>query len=158
MTTPIWPIEGVSLGSPISGSLGDRVASVYASINTLVQVYPTLAVGAEVVSANTDWVLGAFSEIVPVNTIASDFHIHGINIEACDKDAVFELVLYAGAGDEEVARTRFAIVGGFFGNIIGLIVGEKIDANSRIRAKLASSDGTANVATISISIRYALHS
>lgn len=158
MGTPIWQIEGVELdstGEMVQDSLGDKVTDLLSHINARGEVYPTLAGGATVVSANANWTLGAFATIVPADTITSVFHIHAISIESCDRDAVFELVLYAGDPDVQIAHTRFAITGGFFGNIQDRITAEKVAANTRIRAKLASSNGAAQIATITMSIRYA---
>jgi hypothetical protein len=161
MATPIWPIEGIALdstGDMVNGSLGDIALDLLANIDTLIQVYPTLANGIDVVSANADWTLGAFTQIVPASTIGSDFHIHGVIIEALNRDAVFELVLYYGAGDTEVARMRWAQAGGFFGNaFLDTITGTQIPADSRIRAKFASSNGAAQIATVRISLRYAVY-
>ena len=71
---------------------------------------------------------------------------------------MFELVLYSGAGDAEVARMRWAQTGGFFGNMfLDTITGVQIAADSRIRAKFASSNGAAQIATARISIRYAIY-
>lgn len=158
MATPIWQIEGVAIdstGDMVSGSLGDVANEVLYHINAQGQVYPTLADGATIISANADWTLGAVAEIVPVNTITTVFHIHAVSVESCDRDAVFELVLYAGAGDTEVARVRFAITGGFFGNVQETVTCVKIAANSRVRAALASSNGAAQIATITVSVVYA---
>ena len=158
MGTPIWAIEGVALdstGEMVADSLGDKVTELLAHINAEGQVYPTLAAGATIVSSNTDWVLGAVTEVVPINTITTIFHVHDVSIESCDRDAVFELVLYYGAGDTEFSRKRFAISGGFFGNVQIPMTGVKVPANSRVRAALASSNGTALVATITMSITYA---
>lgn len=117
-------------------------------------VYPTLANGIDVVSANADWTYGAYATIVPASTIVSDFHIVGVVIEDCDQDAVFELQLYSGAGDDIVTSIRFAVQGGFFGNQVYAIGSADIVADSRIRARLASSNGLAAVATATISIWY----
>jgi hypothetical protein len=161
MGTPIWAIEGVALdstGDMVDDSLGDVTQDLLAHISTLIQVYPTLANGVDVVSANADWTLGAFVEVVPAATITSAFHIHAVCVEALDRDAVFEIVLYAGAGDDEVARVRWAQTGGFFGNmVLNVITGVQIAADSRIRAKLASSNGAAQIATARISLRYAVY-
>ena len=153
--TPIWNIEGVALSTPVAGSLGYLVQASCAHLGALLGVYPTLAAGVSVASANTDWVLGTVTEVVPANTVTNKFHIQGINIESCDRDAVFELVLYQGAGDAEVARVRFAILGGFSGAIVNVTTTVEIPANARIRAALASSNGTALVATVALSVRYA---
>jgi hypothetical protein len=157
MGTPIWPIEGVALdstGDMVSGSLADRLMRMYDDSYNPVSVYPTMAAGTEVVSANADWTLGAKSEVVPASTITNPFLIHIVSIETCDQDAVFELVLYSGAGDDEVARVRFSVTGGFFGNSVYKMPSALVDANSRVRAALASGDGLANQATITISIAY----
>ena len=60
--TKIWPIEGIALDADsdsVNNSLGDLVQSLYNANYTEGRVYPTLAAGASIVSANTDWVLGA---------------------------------------------------------------------------------------------------
>jgi len=158
MATPIWPIEGVAIdstGDMVTGSLADIINDISLHSQARGLVYPTLAAGATVVSSNTDWVLGALATVVPASTIGVDFHPHDISVESCDRDAVFELVLYYGGGDTEFCRKRFAISGGFFGNVQIPLTSLKIPADSRIRAALASSNGTAQVATITMSITYA---
>ena len=119
-------------------------------------MYPTLAAGATVVSGAADWTLGAFATIVPASTITELFHIHCLSIESLDKNATFELVLYSGDADTEVSRTRFTAIGGFWGNAHYRIDSPFVAANSRIRAKLASSDGLANQATLTMAICYAI--
>ena len=120
-------------------------------------VYPTLAAGATVVSANADWTYGAYAEVVPASTITSPFHVLAVSIESCDENAVLQLELYKGAGDEIIQATRFAVEGGFFGNQVYVIGSKEVDANERVRARVASSNGTAAVATITISIVYYTH-
>lgn len=118
------------------------------------EVYPSLAVGATIVSAATDWAYGAYATVVPINTITSDFCVRGVAIETCDKNAVFQLALYRGETDDLIATKRFAVIGGFWGNSVYIIHGEQATANERIRARIASSDGLANQATLTISICY----
>jgi len=159
MGTPIWSIEGVavdSTGEMVDDSLGAMVKHIENHFTNPEKVYPTLANGADLVSG-ADWVLGAFTTVVAGTTITEDFHIIDVAIEACDKNAVMEVVLYAGDPDVEIARFRFAVVGGFWGNSRYSVDTSLIAANSRIRAKVASSDGTANEATVRISIGYILH-
>ena len=155
--TPIWQIEGVALesaGAAVVGSLAYRILRMYDDTNQPVLVYPTLAAGATVASAATDWDLGNLAEVVPANTIASIFLVQLIIVETMSKDGVFELVLYSGAGDAEVGRIRFSYIGGFFGNSVFRVPGILVAANSRIRAALACSDGLAGAATATISIAY----
>jgi hypothetical protein len=158
MASPIWPIEGVALdstGDLVADSLGDKVTDLLGAVNILVGVYPTAAVGATVTSGTGAWVESpAYWPVVPVSTITNPFHIHGICVETCTLAAgVFELSLYAGVGHTEVARCRFSVVGGFFGNVVDLVTGVRIAADSQIDAKLRCSVGTPD--TLTISIRYA---
>jgi hypothetical protein len=151
-----FPIEGKALdpAATVSGSLADLIQNTHDRQTTRADVYPSLAAGATVVSANTDWGLGTLATVVAASTITSAFVITAVSIESCDKNAVFQLELYSGAGDDPVGVIRFAVSGGFFGNQVYRFTSAEIAANARVRAALASSDGLANQATITISIRY----
>lgn len=118
------------------------------------QVYPTLAAGATIVSATANWVFGTIATVVPENAIPTRYHVSAISIESCSDDGVFELLLYYGAADVPQARIRFAVEGGFFGNQVYLLPSVLLAANTRIRARLASSDGALNPATITMSVIY----
>lgn len=161
--TPIWPIEGIALdstGDMVADSLADRIVGAYIEDHLETLVYPTLAAGASVstpVAGTANWTLGAYATIVPINTVASEYHIKGITIETCDQSAVFQLELYKGAGDDIIAALRFAVVGGFWGNSVYNVSSEPVAANAQIRARLASSDGFANQATVTLSVRYHEH-
>ena len=157
--TPIFPIEGIALnstGESVADSLGSLTQSLYNANYTQGRVYPTLAAGATINSGAADWVLGAFATVVPANPIAAAYHVSSVVIETCNMNAVFELVLYHGDADTLISTIRFAVTGGFWGNAVYLVPSVKIAANERIRAKLASSDGTANPATITASLVYRL--
>jgi hypothetical protein len=134
-----------------------RLREAYEHLTTESEVYPSLAAGVTVVSANTDWVYGAYATVVAASTITVPFHVCGVAIETCDENAIYQLQLYKAAADVVVATIRFAVVGGFFGNQVYLIAAARCEANDRIRARLASSNGTAAVATQTISIAYQEH-
>lgn len=152
---------GDVIGNKTDTNLGDslyaRVDELYDSLQEERFVYPSLAAGATVVSANADWTYGAYAQIVPAATITNPFHVTIVSIESCDRDAVFQLELYAGAGDTVISAIRFAINGGFFGNQVYVIGSAEVAANDRVRARLASSNGTAQIATITVSIVYFEH-
>ena len=133
-----------------------QVAWLYPHVHSESQVYPSLAAGATVVSAAADWTYGAYATIVPASTITNIFHIHNITVESCDQNAVFQLQVYKGAGDDVIATIRFALSGGFWGNMVYDITSEPVEANAQVRARLASSDGLANQATQTISICYCI--
>jgi len=150
-------VIGSKLDTHGGNSIYSRLEAVYDGVSQARKVYPTLAAGATVVSANADWTYGNYGTVVPASTITNDFHILGISIESCDRDAVFQLELYKGAGDTIVTAVRFAVEGGFFGNQVYIVGSETVDANSQVRARLASSNGTAEIATITISVIYWEH-
>lgn len=122
-------------------------------LHTPSKVYPTLADGV-VVTAGAAWTLGAFAEIVPINTITSDFDIHHISIESLSANEVYELALYYGPTDIECGRTRITKNANQDGTmnipiLTSTVEHKPLPANSRIRAKLATAGGT-DTATISI--------
>jgi hypothetical protein len=157
-TSPIHYLEEVvlnSTGDAIEGSLSNRVIGLYNANYTLGRVYPTLTDGVTVLSDNTDWGLGAFTTIVPANQIASAYHLSAVVVETCNRDGVFEMPIYYGAGQTLMSTIRFSYLGGFFGNSIYLTPSVKIPANDKIDVKLAYSDGfTVGVATITVSVIY----
>jgi len=159
-----WQQETLMMSAPssvdfvvMSASVEDidnRTLRMYDDTYLPVSVYPTLAAGITIVSSAVNWTLGAVTEIVPAGTIGSNFLIKGVTVESMSKDGVYELVLYSGAADDEVARVRFAIENGFFGGTIFPTPSVIVTANSRIRAALACSAGGAGAATSTISIMY----
>lgn len=155
--TTMADVIGSKTDTHDGNSLYSRADALYDSIHVERNVYPTLAAGATVISGDTNWALGAYATVIAGSVITNDFHIMAVSIESCNKDGVFELNLYKGAGDDTVTAIRFAIEGGFYGNQVYVIGSEEVAANSQIRARLASSDGQANQATITLSIIYWEH-
>jgi hypothetical protein len=117
-------------------------------VHTASQVYPTLAGGVAVATAAGVWGLSAgFTEIVPINTITTDFDIHWICIEALDDNAVYEIVLYAAT--TEIGRVRVVKNAVMEGTQNIKFQCDIQPANTQIQAKAASSVGN-SVATFSI--------
>jgi hypothetical protein len=110
------------------------------------KVYPTLAAGKTIVGS-TAWVLGAFVEVIPVNTITSIFTITHVNIGVVSATDTYELVLYSGlAGNEiEIARTRLWRSNNATNGAVVPIQTKPIAANSRISAKVASATNNRNL-------------
>lgn len=114
------------------------------------QVYPTLAGGVPVLGGAA-WTLGAFVEIVPINTIASPFDIHWVFVENATADSAYELVLYEAA--VERARVRFTrdVAGASTEPLISVPCQTVLFApNSQVQAKLASAAGGPDTGTVSI--------
>jgi len=150
-------VVGNKTDNNLGNSLYGRLDELYDQWQAERQVYPTLAAGATVVSANANWTYGAYAVVVPANAIATNFHIFNLSVEACNRDATFQLEFYKGAADDVVTAVRFNITGGFFGNQVYFLGSEEIDANAQVRARLASSNGAAQIATIQVSIVYIQH-
>lgn len=147
-------VVGSKLDTYEGDSLYSLVSKIWPNVDAERLTYPTLATGVSIVSANADWTYGSYSEVIPADTIASAFHLLGLSVESCDQNAVFQVELYKGAADAIVTAVRFSVAGGFFGNQVYVVGSAQIDANSRVRARLASSNGTAAVATIDLSVVY----
>lgn len=112
-------------------------------IHSAQKVYPTLADGVTLTGHATAWTLGNKTEVVPVNTITSEFDIHYLNIGAASVTDTFEIVLYKGlAGAEvEIGRVRAVRAAAQSGTAPMPMLTNMIPANTRISAALASASG-----------------
>lgn len=114
------------------------------------RVYPTLANGVTITAGVAAWTLGAFATIIPGGAITETFDIHYISIEDLSAVAVYELVLYYGATDEEAGKVRMtknAVMDGTQNVPFQTVI---IPASSQVRAKLASSTAVADTVDISV--------
>jgi hypothetical protein len=116
------------------------------------KVYPTLAAGATVTKSATPWTLGAFAVVVPTNTIAEEFDIHGINFDSVPDNGTFELVLYAGpnGSEVEIGRVSFTRVSASSTEFEVPFMCPLNSPNAQIKAKLAGSNSQATAAVLSI--------
>lgn len=118
-------------------------------------VYPTLADGTLITTHADEFKLGSYAEIVPVNTITGDFHIHHVHIIAPSDNAVYECVLYCET--TEVGRFTFSRTDKK-DDIEGIEINTTLcDVNSKIQAKLAN-DNDASEDTVRIKVWYHEHS
>ena len=68
-----------------------RIRRIHNHIHSQNKVYPTLANGVQIAAAAGLWAPSAgFTEIIPVDTITSDFSIHHINVEAASDSDTYE--------------------------------------------------------------------
>ena len=136
----------------VVGNKSDANASntLYAKINDLWEgmhhsqlVYPTLAAPVTVTAAGGAWTLGNFAEIVPANTITTDFHIHHLCICEASVNGGYEAVLYA--AEVEIGRVTFTRTDKK-DDVEGLpIMVPHSLANAQIQAKVACSVAGATV-------------
>ena len=115
-------------------------------------VYPSMTGGVAVTKDATPWTLGAFAVVIPAATIADAFDIHGINFDAFPTAGVYEIVLYSGpdGGEVEIGRARFTRLGTTEVAFESPFMCPIQSAGSQIKAKLAGSNASASVVTISL--------
>jgi hypothetical protein len=145
--------DGLNIAEPstrVSGSPYDKLHAIEEHNHQVGRVYPTLADGVVIASAATVWVLGSLVEIVPASTITNKFDIHYVAVEDIAATDIYELVLYQGASDVEIARCRFIRGSNFSEELAVPVMTPLIPANARIRAALASKAAAANTVTISL--------
>lgn len=131
----------------------DKVEILEEHAHSESKVYPTLANGVTVTGAAGAWTLGNYAQIVPINTITTDFDIHFVTIENSSASDIFELVLYAST--TEIGRIKIFALRNISGNVyIGPVPIQTpiIRKNTQIQAKVASSSGGGD--NIDISIHY----
>lgn len=116
--------------------------------------YPTGGPGVTVQKNAVAWTVGGTSVLIPANTIATRFDIHGLQIEAVPDNGTYELRLYKTSVSQAnlVARLRFTR------NNAQEITSEVpcqttvIPANTEIVGTLQGSNG--NATTVTLSLRY----
>ena len=150
-------VSGVGITLNIGSGSTAKIQSTTSSRTDIIAdnaIWTDSNVGVVSASYSTDAV------IVPANTITTYFDIHSFEVEAFNANDVFELVLYAGpdGSEVEVARRRFARLSNAGASPSVLCQSEYsgtpfylIPANSQIKAKLMSKNGSSNTATISMS-------
>jgi hypothetical protein len=145
-------VIGNKTDTHVGTSLYSLLETINEHIHSQVRCYPTLANGIVVTGAVAAWTLGAFAVVVPAGTITQDFDIHHINVAAYNANDTFELVLYKGAdgAEVEIGRVRFTRTTNVGAPPHVPFQTAIIAANSQIKAKIASLNGTSNTATISI--------
>lgn len=145
---------GDVIGNKTDDTSGDSLYSLSYSINNhmhgVCSVYPTLADGVVLTGAAGAWGLGDYVEIVPANTIISDFDINWLQIENSSAADIYEVVLYYGVASTEAGRTRLSRPAGAITNSEASFMSPIIPANSQVVGRVASSSGGGDTTTISI--------
>lgn len=128
----------------------DKIDVLEEHIHATGRVYPTLADGVVVTGAGGAWVLGDFVEIIPVNTITTDFDIHFINIEGASAAGTYEIFLYAETIFIGHRRVSFVDIANSQTLPSISIQTRIIVKNSQIQAKIANAAGGGETITISL--------
>lgn len=116
------------------------------------KVYPTLANGVTLTGAAGAWALGAKTEIIPASTVASIFDLHFVNIGAVSATDTYEVVFYKGdaLSEVEIGRCRVVRTAAQSGTAPVPIMTERLPANTRVSAAVASSSGGSDTLVLSV--------
>jgi len=97
------------------------------------------------------WGYGALTQVVPINTIASDFTIHEVTISGMSANASFAIRMTYGVGDTEWSFFAVTRGGVQAQSVVIPVQGTVIPANSIVKAQVADSAGTS---TLAIKVAY----
>jgi len=126
-------------------------ALVLADLHTKQFVYPVLATPVTLPAEGTAWTYGTLTQVVPINTIASNFAIHEIMISAMSANASFVGRVTYGADDTEWSFFTLTRGGAQTASTVIPIQGIVIPANSAVKIQIADSVGTS---TLAVKIHY----
>lgn len=122
----------------------ERVHRIEEHLHSDQLCYPVLADPIEL-TAGAGWEIGTLVPIVPVDTITNDFDLHWCVISDPDTNDDYEVYLYSGDGDTQVAVVPITRTGPFTTSFQAKVQTRVIPANSRIRAALASRAGASKL-------------
>lgn len=130
-----------------------KVCRVMRSITNTSYCYPTLSNGVLLTTNESAWTPSNYIEVIPVNTITSDYRLHSVIIEATSNGGCYQLDFYKGTIGNEVhiGSVRISGIAEIKGDVN--IRTECIEANSRVTCKVSHSIGNE---TITISLGYHL--
>jgi len=123
----------------------DKIEVMEEHLHSMSQVYPSMQAGVSITSGAI-WTLGAFTELIPVDTIIKDFDIHFVVLETVTDDEEYELVFYN--VETEISRIRFSSDLAAGGRVISFPIPTLMPIqlkNSQIQMKLGSSGATETV-------------
>lgn len=130
-----------------------KVCRIMRSLTNTSYNYPSLANGILLTANESSWTPSNYIEVIPVNTITSDYRLHNVIIEDTSDGGCYQLDFYKGTvGDEvHIGSVRISGIAEIKGNVD--IRTKCIEANSRISCKVSHSVGSE---TITISLGYHL--
>jgi hypothetical protein len=127
----------------LGSSLVSAVHTLEEHIHHSQKVFPTLSDPITLTSAGGAWNLGTIVEVVPVDTITSDFDIHWLAFSSASATDDYEIEIYSGLGGAEVliASTKTYKQATQAGSAPSPVMTPIQPANTRISAAVASGTG-----------------
>lgn len=131
----------------------DKLDVIEKHIHGSAMVYPQLAAPITLTKAAGAWAAYPTpTEIIPANTIISDFDIHWISIANISATGNYMLRLYTGAAGSEVFLCELD----FYRTAVNAVIGSQpglspiIKKNTRISAAISSGNAAADTADIKL--------
>ena len=141
--------------STINTKLDDlkiRVDEELADTHASQYVYPVLAapVVLPALSGGAWAGYGALTQVIPINTITSEYSIHGISVSAMSANANYVIRITYGAGDTEWAIGTITRSGVQIASQVIHLQGPAIPANSILNMQIADNVGTSTLSVKAI--------
>ena len=136
-------------------TIRDEVHTLKEHAHSIQKLYPYDASPITLTCGNAaPWTQGTIVQIVPVDTINSDFDIHWLHIASISANANYEVILYSGLAAAEVEIGRCPAVRNAVQSQEGstAMMTPLQPAGTRISASVASSSGNAD--TLNVKIHY----
>jgi len=130
-----------------------KVCRIMRALTNTSYCYPSLANGILLTANESSWTPSDYIEVIPVNTITSDYRLHDIIVENTSNGGCYQLDFYKGTIGNEVHIGSVRISG------ISEIKGNRdirtkcLEANNRVSCKVSHNIGGE---TITISLGYHL--
>ena len=120
----------------------DLILEIHDHLHKMQYVYPGLADPVALPAQGTAWTFGALTEVIPINTVASDFSLNFISISAMSANASFHGEITYGAGDTKWCEFSITRSGVQVSSALLPVSGVAIPANSVVKARIADDIGT----------------
>jgi len=138
---------------PTSNLYEREIELIYEQIKTGTHhVYPTLASAIQLVSSAVAWTIGNYVEIIPVDTIKTQFFITGIVLNNLVIDSEYEVTIATGLAASEIDIITVTHETNDTNLSVNIPISPpiKVSSNTRISASAATENAAADTCTIKL--------
>ncbi|MCK5601499.1 hypothetical protein KAR91_06515 [Candidatus Pacearchaeota archaeon] len=130
-----------------------KIDLIYEQLHTGIHhVYPTLAAAVTITSSAVAWTMGNYTEIVPVDTIKTQFFLTGIILNNLVADSEYEVDIATGLAAAEVviATATHETHDANLSIVIPISPPIKISSNTRLSARAATENAAGDTCTVKL--------
>jgi len=130
-----------------------EVRKLFGTLSTY-NLYPNHQIGPELSTGAVAWTMGAYTEVIPSNTITTTYYIVSASVYWASPQTQYEIDLSSGLVGSEVVISNIPIHEGLNSTLHDFIfpVPLKFPGNTRLSARVAQDDP--GVDTLNIKLRY----